>query len=248
MAEPADVNLDELRRRGRRRSVGAIVLALVAAVVVPMLLESDPRPLGEDVSVRIPPVDDGKFVNKLNAPKAAPAAEPPAAPAVAPAIPEAPRKSLADAEKSVLGPGKLAVPEAKAPAPATPPKADAAKAEPAKGAVAPPAKAEPAQAAAAPPARAAAAPAAKAEPAKSAPPAKDAHVVQLGAFTDDKGANALAGRLTRAGYPAYVEPLETSRGTIWRVRVGPYPSREAATQARDKLKLDGHAGIVVQPR
>ena len=68
MAEPADLNLDELRRRGRRRLIGAIVLALVAAVVVPMLLESDPRPLGEDVSVRIPPVDEGKFVNKLSPP------------------------------------------------------------------------------------------------------------------------------------------------------------------------------------
>ena len=66
MADPADVNVDELRRRARRRLVGAIVLALAAAVFVPMLLESDPKPLGEDVSVKIPPVDDGKFVNRLN--------------------------------------------------------------------------------------------------------------------------------------------------------------------------------------
>jgi DedD protein len=66
MADPADVNVDDLRRRARRRLVGAIVLALAAAVFVPMLLESDPKPLGEDVSVRIPPVDDGKFVNRLN--------------------------------------------------------------------------------------------------------------------------------------------------------------------------------------
>ena len=74
MADPADVNVDDLRRRARRRLVGAIVLALAAAVFVPMLLESDPKPLGEDVSVRIPPVDDGKFVNRLNdASKAPPA-------------------------------------------------------------------------------------------------------------------------------------------------------------------------------
>src|SRR4030095_4877433 len=73
MADPADVNVDDLRRRARRRLVGAIVLALAAAVFVPMLLESDPKPLGEDVSVRIPPVDDGKFVNRLNeASKSAP--------------------------------------------------------------------------------------------------------------------------------------------------------------------------------
>ena len=41
-------------------------LQLAVAVFVPMLLESDPKPLGEDVSVKIPPVDDGKFVNRLN--------------------------------------------------------------------------------------------------------------------------------------------------------------------------------------
>ena len=66
MAEPADINVDELRRRARRRLVGAVVLALGVAVVVPMLLETDQKPLGEDVSVKIPPVDDSKFVNRLS--------------------------------------------------------------------------------------------------------------------------------------------------------------------------------------
>src|SRR5690242_12681930 len=65
-AEPADINVDELRRRARRRLVGAVVLALGVAVVVPMLLETEPKPLGEDVSVKIPPIDDGKFVNRLS--------------------------------------------------------------------------------------------------------------------------------------------------------------------------------------
>src|SRR6478672_466751 len=66
MAEPADINVDELRRRARRRLVGAIVLALGVAVVVPMLLETEQKPLGEDVAVKIPPIDDGKFVNRLS--------------------------------------------------------------------------------------------------------------------------------------------------------------------------------------
>ena len=39
MTASPDVNLDDLRRRARRRLVGAIVLALAAAVFVPMLLE-----------------------------------------------------------------------------------------------------------------------------------------------------------------------------------------------------------------
>ena len=42
----------------------------------------------------------------------------------------------------------------------------------------------------------------------------------------------------------YVEPYATSRGTLWRVRVGPYPSREAAEVARAKLKSDGQNGII----
>ena len=47
-----------------------------------------------------------------------------------------------------------------------------------------------------------------------------------------------------AGYPAYTEPLKTSRGTLWRVRVGPYASRDAAGSVRDKLKAEGQNGIV----
>jgi DedD protein len=218
MADTADLNLDELRRRGRRRLIGAIVLALVAAVVVPMLLESDPRPLGEDVSVRIPAVDDGKFVNKLTPPPPKDAAPATSAPP-APAVETAPRKSVADAEKSVMTPPAKAPAAAKAPAKAP---------EPAKAAA-------PGQATAA----------ATAPATAPAEPTREGFVVQLAAFSDDKGANALSGKLTRAGYPAYTETITTSRGTLWRVRVGGYPTRDAAGAARDKLKAEGHAGIVV---
>jgi DedD protein len=80
----------------------------------------------------------------------------------------------------------------------------------------------------------------------TAPPAPphEGFAVQLAAFADDKGANALADRLKKSGYATYTEPLKTSKGTLWRVRVGPYPSREAALTARDKLKTEGQSGIV----
>ena len=65
IADDADLAVDELKRKARRRLVGAIVLALAAAIILPMLLEKEPRPLGDDVSVQIPPVDEGKFVNRL---------------------------------------------------------------------------------------------------------------------------------------------------------------------------------------
>lgn len=72
------------------------------------------------------------------------------------------------------------------------------------------------------------------------------YVVQLAAFADDKGANALASKLKRNGYPAFTEPVRTTRGTLYRVRVGAYPSRDAAGDARNKLKADGYSGIIAQ--
>ena len=68
--------------------------------------------------------------------------------------------------------------------------------------------------------------------------------MQLAAFADDKGANALANKLKKTGYAAYVEPVETSRGTLWRVRVGGYATRPEADAARATLKGEGYNGIV----
>src|SRR6266699_5159318 len=67
--EAADPAVEELKRRARRRLVGAVVLALAAAVILPLLLESDPKPLGDDVSIQIPPIDSGKFINPLSSGK-----------------------------------------------------------------------------------------------------------------------------------------------------------------------------------
>lgn len=266
MSAPEDVNVDDLRRRARRRLVGAIVLALAAAVFVPMLLESEPKPLGEDVSVKIPPVDDAKFVNKLND-KAKPA--PPKAEAKAPEPrvedkPDAAKPDAAPPAKSEPVPAMDAPkPE---PAKAEPPKAEAKsesrpepKAEPRvepKGDAKVETKSEPK---AEPPkdvakADAAADPKGDAKAAAAAPKngagngaaheVASGFSVQLAAFSDNYGANALSNKLKKLGYPAYTEPLQTSRGTLYRVRVGPFATREAAGTSRDKLKAEGYAGIV----
>ena len=216
MTAPEDINVDELKRRARRRLVGAIVLALAVAVFVPMLLESDPRPLGEDVSVKIPPVDDGKFVNRLTEKAKSEPSK------VAP-----PRMEPAKVEP------KVAAPE--------PPKTDVAKVESTPATPPGPAPdASPASSSSQPSKSAAPAPAA---PAAREPTASD-FAVQVFAFSDDKGANSLVNKLKKAGYPAYTEPLSTSKGTLWRVRVGPYTTRESAVSARDKLKGEGYNGIV----
>jgi len=55
-------------------------------------------------------------------------------------------------------------------------------------------------------------------------------------------------RVKQAGYPAYSEPIDTTRGMAWRVRVGPYKTREDAAAVRNRLKKDSYDGMVVSAR
>ena len=251
IADNAEHLVDEMKRKARRRLVGAIVLALGAAIVLPLLLEKEPRPLGDDVSVQIPPVDESKFVNRLTGKvgesKALPKAESKAeSKASAPA-------AKAEAPAAAADPAPKSEPRTE-PKPASAesggdPKPASAAANPPPPAPAPPAAAPapaptPATAIATPAATAGASPstqgAAPATPAKA-----EGYVVQLGSFIDDKGANALANKLKKSGYAAYVVPYETSRGTMWRVRVGGYATRPEADAARVALKGEGQNGIIV---
>ena len=45
------------KKRARRRLVGAIALALAAAVGLPMLLDSEPKPIAGDIAIQIPAKD-----------------------------------------------------------------------------------------------------------------------------------------------------------------------------------------------
>lgn len=62
MAESEDVNT--LKRRGRRRLVGAIALVLAAVIVLPMVFDSEPRSSAPPVSVRIPGEEESGFAPK----------------------------------------------------------------------------------------------------------------------------------------------------------------------------------------
>src|SRR5258708_14162277 len=72
MAESEDVNT--LKRRGRRRLVGAIALVLAAVIVLPMVFDSEPKGSAPPVSVRIPGEDETGFTPKIT-PKSPPLPE-----------------------------------------------------------------------------------------------------------------------------------------------------------------------------
>ena len=66
----------QLRKRARRRLVGAIVLATAAVVVLPMILDSKPDRRGHEIDIHIPSEDS---VEELAAESVSPANTPPAA-------------------------------------------------------------------------------------------------------------------------------------------------------------------------
>ena len=52
-----------LKRKARRRLIGAIALTLAVVVLLPMVLDSEPRPTGQDIDLHIPAPDNvGEFI------------------------------------------------------------------------------------------------------------------------------------------------------------------------------------------
>lgn len=97
---------------------------------------------------------------------------------------------------------------------------------------------------------AAASPASK--PAAAAPPraataSRVGFAVQLGALSSEADANALRDRARAAGFVAFHQRVDTDRGAVWRVRVGPEADRASAQALRDSViaKLGLKDAIVV---
>jgi len=44
----------QLRKRARRRLVGAVALVVIVVVFLPMILDNEPKPLSEDIAINIP--------------------------------------------------------------------------------------------------------------------------------------------------------------------------------------------------
>ncbi len=60
-----------LKRRARRRVIGAVALVIVIVVLLPMVLDSEPKLGGQDIELRIPDKDKvGEFMPKMGMPSA----------------------------------------------------------------------------------------------------------------------------------------------------------------------------------
>lgn len=66
---------DDLRRQARRRLIGAVALVTAVVVILPMVLDNEPKPNGHDIELRIPDKDKaGEFTSQMVLPESAPAA------------------------------------------------------------------------------------------------------------------------------------------------------------------------------
>lgn len=118
MAKQPTDDQQNLKRKSRRRLVGAVALALAVIVILPMVLDSEPKPTGQDIDLRIPAPDAaGEFVPKVMPPKAAevsPASSPvvvaPVEPAVVPVA--ADTKPVEKSDKPKVAEAIVAQPQA----------------------------------------------------------------------------------------------------------------------------------------
>ena len=227
MARPISDEELQLKKRARRRLVGAIVLVTAVAVVLPMVLDSEPRPVSQNVDIQIPSPDSGEFKPKGSASssggaiKAPPPSGSKSATAAATAKPDSAAAPIAG------------MPPEPVPAPA-PDVKTAAKAPDTKPLHSEGGK-DTGGSAAKEPAGAKEAPSASA----------GAYVVQVAALADAGKAKQLEKQMAGTGLKTYTEVVNTQSGAVTRVRAGPFATREAAEKARKQLKKAGMDGTVL---
>ena len=230
MAESSDVQL-QLKKRARRRLVGAIAFAGLAAVVLPMVMDEEPKQQVQDVKIVIPGQEQTPFNPKVLAARSMPVPAP-ALDTVKPAAPAKPEPAPAAAvpKPAEAPPVK---PAAKVPEKPLEKKID----KPLEKALDKPAK--PAD----DPQRVAAILGGKAS---DAAPANGGgqHVILIGAFANAANVKQLQSKIDELGIKTFTEPLDSPQGRKTRVRAGPFPNREAADKALDRMKRIGISGVV----
>jgi len=260
---PVDPALPQ-KKRARHRLIGAIVLCVLAAIVVPMLLEPEPtRPLA-DLSVVIPP-------KTTNLPSRGLEPRSDAKPDAAHRDPNAPQAITSDKSAELLR-SELPKPvESRAAGVASlesAPAANAAQggsqadADRTKPSVAADASVTASSTSTGSPTAtlSAVAPVPKATttPSAAASPTTDTakqaaakpvgkYLIQVGAFSTESAATSALERIQSAGLRGYTERIKTDRGERIRVRAGPFPTRDAADQAREKLKATGLEAALIAP-
>lgn len=223
----------ELKRRARRRLVGAIALVVFVVIVLPIIFDHEPKSLTQDLSIQIPSQDSGKGAIKPVSPPAVeqvvanPEPVPPPMPASQP-VP-AISATLPAPGTAVSAPQEQARParnteQAEAPK-VEAPKPEKKVSEPKTG---PKAAKDSSKTVSQPVAR---------DDAPEVAKAQAGFYVPLGVFSKPENVRQVQSKVSAAGFKSYSEKNPGSSQI--KVRAGPFATREAAENARDKLKSAG---------
>lgn len=254
----SEVQARELRVRARRRLVGALALVLAAVIVVPMLFDSDDMQASRETPVVVPmvvtPSSDAPLLPDVASGASGgglvsptpPAAQPDASTVTTPPAPPQPDTAAPVAAAPTTTPGQTTPASPPATTPHTGRDTAAAPVTPPAGRDAPPAR--PAQT---PPAQRtddgalALALLEGRKPVNGASRPATAQqqgnfVVQIAAYTTQQDAAARRDKLIGAGVTnAFVETAQASGKTTYRLRVGPFSTREAAQAAQARIRALG---------
>jgi DedD protein len=218
---PAE-SVEVIRKRARHRLMGSVVLVLGAVVGLPLLFDSQPRPVAIDTPIVIPDRNQtGPLSSTVASPKTGAIKEPTTEdPAQSPSQPGAVKSTLnnsagLDPHEEVVS--KDSKTEVKS-EPKIEPKKDAsadAKTDASEGV--------------------------KAKAlldGKDAPKAGEAvrAVVQVGAYADLAKAREVRAKLESAGLKTYTQEVDTKDGKRIRVRVGPFATKEEADKTAEKIR------------
>lgn len=226
MADSQDATL--LQRRARRRLVGAIALVVLVVIVLPIVLDTEPSPIGQDLVVQIPSQEAGKFSTRVLTPSVPGAAPPPLA---------GPEDAKSAPAKSEIPTPVAAPKEAPATAPQAAPGDGNAPSAPVSATKLPPSTAKDQTRSAKDESDAARA--------KALLEGKEAWVVRLGAYSNQDNVKKLRDKLAAAGVKSYTEAAKGPKGEQTRVRAGPFDSKLEADEAQRKLTAAGiSAGTV----
>jgi DedD protein len=222
-----------LKKRARRRLVGAIALAALAAVVLPMVMDQSPQAPVADVQIRIPGQEQAPAFNPKTKSAEAPKAS-------VPVVAQAASPASSKPEAIPVAPPVKAEPATKPTEKTTEKAADKPVEKPAAKPTEKPADKPTAKTAEDDSRRAAALLAGKAPDAA----ANGQFVILIGAFANPANVKQLQTKLGEIGVKTFTEPLESPQGNKTRVRAGPFPNRDAADKALDRMKRIGVNGIV----
>lgn len=223
----ADTQNEQLipeKKRARRRLVGAIAIVLAVVIGLPMVLDSEPKPLNKNIIIQIPSKDAPPILADITG-------KPSTQPSIA--VADSPQRTVTTITPQPTVTSPIPVDTNTAPKPG---KADS------------PTKSKPDtkstdtrstnndESARAMAILAGADPAAK---------STTRIVVQIGAFATQEKVNELQDKLNSAGIKSFTQKVATSSGDKIRVRVGPFSDKESADKVKLRLEKIGLNGTLI---